>query len=102
VKELVTGEIGMKFREKLKRIGACQEAIDWVGDKSPKEAWMTCGEMFWMYWFVEYLMDYRYLSHDDFSFIDLQFWLTGDADACHRMRGAVPYSVIGEAIRKLK
>ena len=38
----------MKFREYLKKIKACKQAIQWVGDKSLKETWEQCPRGDWM------------------------------------------------------
>ena len=34
----------------LKKLNACQEAIEWVGDKSLEQAWNTCHRGDWMLW----------------------------------------------------
>lgn len=39
----------------LKRHGACQPAIDWVGNKSAKTAWEQCRFPYWMEWLVSKL-----------------------------------------------
>ena len=41
----------MNFKEELIKMGACQETIEWVGDKSFEEAWNTCHRGDWMLWF---------------------------------------------------
>ena len=40
----------MKFKTKLKKLKACKEAIEWVGDKTMKEAWQQCPRGDWMLW----------------------------------------------------
>ena len=40
----------MKFSEKLKNFKDCHDAIEWVGDKTLKEAWATCERADWMLW----------------------------------------------------
>ena len=42
----------MTFRERLIEMGACSEAVDWVGDKTLAEAWATCERADWMLWLV--------------------------------------------------
>lgn len=37
----------------LKKLGACNEAVAWAGDKSLKEAWETCERADWMFWLCE-------------------------------------------------
>ena len=43
----------MTLTSHLRKLGACQEAIDWVGDKSLAEAWATCQRADWMFWFLK-------------------------------------------------
>lgn len=38
------------MKELLKKFNACQEAVDWVGDKTLEEAWNTCHRGDWMLW----------------------------------------------------
>jgi hypothetical protein len=40
------------FKAELQKIGACQEAIDWVGKKTFKTAWVECERADWMLWLV--------------------------------------------------
>jgi len=40
----------MTFKEKLIELNACQDAREWVGDKSFPEAWATCERGDWMLW----------------------------------------------------
>jgi hypothetical protein len=40
----------MIFKEQLKAINACKEAIDWLGDKELQEAFATCERADWMLW----------------------------------------------------
>jgi len=42
----------MKFADKLRKLEACEDAIEWVGDKSFKEAWNTCERADWMLWYI--------------------------------------------------
>lgn len=42
----------MTFKEELKELNACVEAIEWVGEKSFKTAWQTCDRGDWMLWYV--------------------------------------------------
>ena len=42
----------MKLKEKLKEMNACQEAIDWVGNRTLKQAWDECERGDWMLWFA--------------------------------------------------
>jgi len=40
----------MTFKEYLESMNACQEAVDWVGDKPLNECWQTCDMPDWMLW----------------------------------------------------
>ena len=41
----------MNAKEKLHELGACGEAVDWVGDMSIEEAWEACPRGNWMLWY---------------------------------------------------
>ncbi len=43
----------MKFADKLKKMGACPEAIKWVGNKTFKQAFDECERGDWMFWYLE-------------------------------------------------
>jgi hypothetical protein len=40
----------MTFRDELIEMGACQSAIDWVGDRTERDAWAECERADWMLW----------------------------------------------------
>ena len=40
----------MTFKEYLESMNACQEVVDWVGDKPLNECWQTCDMPDWMLW----------------------------------------------------
>jgi hypothetical protein len=40
----------MKFKQKLIKIKACEEAIKWVGDRTMKEAFRDCPRADWILW----------------------------------------------------
>jgi len=42
----------MTFRKRLVKLGACSDAIAWVGEKTLAEAWETCDRADWMLWLV--------------------------------------------------
>lgn len=42
----------MTFIEQLKQHDACEDALEWVGDKSLPEAWATCQNGDWMLWLL--------------------------------------------------
>jgi hypothetical protein len=39
-----------RLRESLRRLGACAEAIDWVGERDLDTAWRECTRVDWMLW----------------------------------------------------
>jgi len=41
-----------KLQEALKQRGACQEAIDWVGERDFETAWRECSRLDWMFWLL--------------------------------------------------
>ena len=43
----------MKFKEKLKKLGACNSAIEWVGNRDSKTAWAECKRGDWMFWLIK-------------------------------------------------
>jgi hypothetical protein len=43
----------MTFREKLIKLGACEEAVEWVGKRGQKQAWKICEVDVWMLWLIE-------------------------------------------------
>ena len=42
----------MKFKDKLVKIGACKEAVEWVNGHGFKKSWATCERGDWMLWYV--------------------------------------------------
>jgi hypothetical protein len=45
------------LKEKLSSLGACQEALDWVGDRSAARAWRECPNGQWMMWLIQKCYD---------------------------------------------
>ena len=43
----------MKFQDYLKRLDACQPAVDWVGNRGLKRAWHECNDGRRMMWLLE-------------------------------------------------
>lgn len=43
----------MTLREKLLKMEACSEAIEWVGDRDLATAWRECVEGAWMWWLLQ-------------------------------------------------
>lgn len=41
------------MKDLLLKLNACQEAINWVGEKSLQEAWDTCPRGDWMLWLYQ-------------------------------------------------
>lgn len=42
----------MSFQAELEQLGACQAAIEWVGDRDAGTAWRECQRADWMLWFM--------------------------------------------------
>ena len=42
----------MTDRDKLVAMRACQSALDWIGDRTIKQAWSECGRSEWMCWLL--------------------------------------------------
>ena len=42
----------MKFKDELIDLNVCQDAIEWVGDKTKEEAFATCERGDWMLWYI--------------------------------------------------
>ena len=42
------------FQDKLVSLGACPEAVEWVGDRAEAEAWAECTRPDWMVWYLRY------------------------------------------------
>lgn len=52
------------FRRQLIRLGACKEALQWVGNKTLAQAWRELGDdswhhSFWMAWLIDRAIDYH-------------------------------------------
>ena len=41
------------LKYKLKEMSACNEAIGWVGDRTPEQAWNECERGDWMLWIAQ-------------------------------------------------
>lgn len=42
----------MTFADELRAMGACDDAIAWVGDRTLAEAWTECERSNWMMWLL--------------------------------------------------
>lgn len=42
----------MKLKDELKKMCACSEAMDWVEDRTLKQAWAECERADWLMWYV--------------------------------------------------
>ena len=40
------------FKRRLQSYGACEEAVDWVGERTQHEAWAECERADWMLWLL--------------------------------------------------
>ena len=41
------------FKETLKEMSACLEAVEWVGDRTLEQAWAECERGDWMFWLAQ-------------------------------------------------
>ena len=42
----------MNAKAKLQQLGACTDAIDWIGDRTIEQAWRECRRSDWMLWLL--------------------------------------------------
>jgi hypothetical protein len=42
----------MKFQDSLKALNACRKAVDWVGERTARQAWDECERGDWMLWYA--------------------------------------------------
>jgi hypothetical protein len=47
-----SGKALMPFRGRLIKMGACPEAVEWVGSRGLSAAWRECERADWMLWFA--------------------------------------------------
>lgn len=45
------------FSDKLQEMGACREALAWIGDRTAQQAWDECQRGDWMLWLASRLID---------------------------------------------
>jgi len=45
------------LKEQLTKLGACPEAVKWVGDTTLQQAWQTCERTDWMLWLCGKMVD---------------------------------------------
>lgn len=45
----------LQVRRHLERLGACQEALDWLADRDPAQAWASCQSADWLAWLADKL-----------------------------------------------
>jgi len=63
---IVHGEgADMTFADQLRNMGACPEAVEWVGTRTLEQAWATCQRGEWMAWLTHRLqLDSRKAAAD--------------------------------------
>lgn len=49
----------MSLKRELKKLGACQEAVDWVGKRSLRVAWAECERADWMLWYAALKLNHK-------------------------------------------
>jgi hypothetical protein len=42
----------MRFQDSLKALEVCPKAVDWVGDRTARQAWDECERADWMLWYA--------------------------------------------------
>lgn len=42
----------MSFKDELMQLNACQDAIDWVSDRTREQAWNECKDGSWLLWYA--------------------------------------------------
>ena len=42
----------MTFQDQLKKLGACSDAVEWVGNRTAQKAWDECKKGNWMLWLI--------------------------------------------------
>lgn len=48
-----------EFKERLLALGACDNALLWVGNRTLEEAWAVCNNPPWMFWLSARMLDYE-------------------------------------------
>src|SRR5665213_2960325 len=43
----------MNFKDQLKKLNACNPAVEWAGDRDAKTAWKECKRGDWMLWLID-------------------------------------------------
>ena len=90
----------MTFKEELQKLNACEEAIEWVGDRTLEQAWNECERGDWMLWFAQMKrVDIRKITLAKARFVRLVMHLMKD----ERNRNAVEVAErfgLGEATRE--
>lgn len=88
----------MILRTQLKKLGACEAAIDWVGRKGIKTAWNTCKDGYWMTWLLARLRIQKVLWKKlREANKDLPYSLLLRAN---QVREVIPYTIVKKALHK--
>ncbi len=87
------------FAERLTQLGACPAAIDWVGDKTARQAWHECCRYDWMLW-LAYFLDVDEKVYDRCY---LKLWEAGNREASAEqladiVRKHIPWHLIEEKL----
>lgn len=75
------------FRRQLIRLGACKEALKWVGNKTLAQAWRECDEVGWMWWLIAEVLGLR-------AYLDAKHTLVA-------IRKQFPARVIANAMKEI-
>lgn len=49
----------MTFKQQLKKLAACNDAIEWAGDRDARAAWNECERADWMLWLAQRVLDLK-------------------------------------------
>jgi len=93
----------MKFQEKMKKLCACGQAIDWIDDKSFITAWKECPYGTWLHWLVDELNCKGLLSDDLYNQTEAALCQKGtNLSPADRIRNVIPSNSVQRAVYKLK
>lgn len=86
----------MTFRRQLIRLGACKEALKWVGNKTLAQAWRECEYACRMEWLVSRFRGELALNKDQRTSVFVA-WLCDDPNL---YRKAIPARMIARAMKE--
>ena len=64
----------MKAKDVLQKLGACEDAIEWVGDRTPTQTWRDCKRGDWMMWILAKHVDQKgWATRDELTLLACDF-----------------------------